>query len=80
MGGGYFSDLEGGCFFFSAVREGDSLLFASDDENECHLWVMAMYNLINQRPMSLKRERIQPFQRFKVVSNISTSNTLLNNK
>ncbi|KAF5298830.1 hypothetical protein FQR65_LT09580 [Abscondita terminalis] len=30
--------LEGGRYFFNAVREGDSILYASDDENECHLW------------------------------------------
>ncbi|XP_035222621.1 calcium-dependent secretion activator-like isoform X2 [Stegodyphus dumicola] len=41
-------DLEGGRFFFNAVKEGDSVLFASDDENECHLWVMAMYRATGQ--------------------------------
>ncbi|XP_019765396.1 calcium-dependent secretion activator isoform X3 [Dendroctonus ponderosae] len=40
--------LEGGRFFFNAVREGDSIIFASDDENECHLWVMAMYRATGQ--------------------------------
>lgn len=43
-----FSDLEGGRYFFNAVREGDSILYASDDENECHLWVMAMYRATGQ--------------------------------
>lgn len=42
------SDLEGGRYFFNAVREGDSILYASDDENECHLWVMAMYRATGQ--------------------------------
>jgi calcium-dependent secretion activator len=41
-------DLEGGRFFFNAVREGDSILFASDDENECSLWVMALYRATGQ--------------------------------
>ncbi|XP_023290485.1 calcium-dependent secretion activator isoform X2 [Orussus abietinus] len=41
-------DLEGGRFFFNAVREGDNIVFASDDENECHLWVMAMYRATGQ--------------------------------
>ncbi|CAH0561932.1 unnamed protein product [Brassicogethes aeneus] len=41
-------DLEGGRFFFNAVKEGDSIIFASDDENECHLWVMAMYRATGQ--------------------------------
>ncbi|XP_034942390.1 calcium-dependent secretion activator isoform X2 [Chelonus insularis] len=42
------TDLEGGRFFFNAVREGDNIVFASDDENECHLWVMAMYRATGQ--------------------------------
>ena len=41
-------DLDGGRFFFNAVREGDSILFACDDENECSLWVMAMYRATGQ--------------------------------
>lgn len=42
-------DLEGGRFFFNAVRgDGDSILFACDDENECSLWVMAMYRATGQ--------------------------------
>lgn len=45
---GFLTDLEGGRYFFNAVREGDSILFASDDENECHLWVMAMYRATGQ--------------------------------
>ena len=44
----YFLDLDGGRAFFHGVREGDSILFASDDENECHLWVMAMYRATGQ--------------------------------
>lgn len=43
-----FPDLEGGRYFFNAVREGDSIIYASDDENECHLWVMAMYRATGQ--------------------------------
>ncbi|XP_015112317.1 calcium-dependent secretion activator isoform X2 [Diachasma alloeum] len=42
------TDLEGGRFFFNAVREGDNIVYASDDENECHLWVMAMYRATGQ--------------------------------
>ncbi len=41
-------DLEGGRYFFNAVREGDSVLFASDDENEISLWVMALYRATGQ--------------------------------
>lgn len=42
------ADLEGGRYFFNAVKEGDSIVYASDDENECHLWVMAMYRATGQ--------------------------------
>lgn len=41
-------DLEGGRYFFNAAREGDSILYASDDENECSLWVMALYRATGQ--------------------------------
>jgi len=41
-------DLEGGRFFFNAVKEGDSVLYACNDENESHLWVMAMYRATGQ--------------------------------
>ncbi|XP_033214599.1 calcium-dependent secretion activator isoform X3 [Belonocnema kinseyi] len=41
-------DLQGGRYFFNAVREGDNIVFASEDENECHLWVMAMYRATGQ--------------------------------
>ncbi|XP_043283484.1 calcium-dependent secretion activator isoform X2 [Venturia canescens] len=41
-------DLEGGSYFFNAVREGDNIVFASDDENEWQLWVMAMYRATGQ--------------------------------
>lgn len=40
--------MEGGRYFFNAVKEGDSIIYASDDENECHLWVMAMYRATGQ--------------------------------
>ncbi|KAL1130036.1 hypothetical protein AAG570_012979 [Ranatra chinensis] len=41
-------DLEGGRYFFNAVKEGDNIILACDDENECHLWVMAMYRATGQ--------------------------------
>lgn len=47
-GASAFSDLEGGRYFFNAVKEGDSILLACDDESECHLWVMAMYRATGQ--------------------------------
>lgn len=38
---GFFTDLycQGGKYFFSAIKEGDELKFATEDENERHLWV-----------------------------------------
>ncbi|CAL4061228.1 unnamed protein product, partial [Meganyctiphanes norvegica] len=41
-------NLEGGRFFFNAVREGESILFATEDENESHPWVTAMYRATGQ--------------------------------
>ncbi|XP_023215890.1 calcium-dependent secretion activator 1-like [Centruroides sculpturatus] len=63
-------DLEGGRFFFNAVKEGDSVLFASEDENECHLWVMAMYRATGQshkptplvQPLASKNSTISRLQ------------------
>lgn len=48
----FLSDLEGGRYFFNAVKEGDSVLYACDDENESHLWVMAMYRATGQAHVS----------------------------
>lgn len=42
------TDLEGGRFFFNAVREGESILFATEDENESHQWVTALYRATGQ--------------------------------
>lgn len=41
-------DLEGGKYFINAVREGETVLYACDDENECSLWVMALYRATGQ--------------------------------
>ena len=38
----------GGRFFFSTVREGDQVLFATDDESERTLWVQAVYRATGQ--------------------------------
>lgn len=35
-------------FFFSAVREGESVYFACEDQAECALWVMALYRATGQ--------------------------------
>jgi hypothetical protein len=42
------SDLEGGKHFFNTVREGDSVLFATEDEQDAHNWVMAFYRATGQ--------------------------------
>lgn len=42
------SELEGGKYFMNAVRDGESVLMGVNDENECHLWVMAMYRATGQ--------------------------------
>lgn len=32
----------------NAVRDGESVLMGVSDENECHLWVMALYRATGQ--------------------------------
>ena len=41
-------DLEGGKHFFNTVREGDSVLFATEDEQDAHNCVMAFYRATGQ--------------------------------
>ena len=43
-----FSDVEGGRFFFNTVKEGDSILFATDEEAERTLWIQAIYRATGQ--------------------------------
>ncbi|XP_025922828.1 calcium-dependent secretion activator 2 isoform X11 [Apteryx rowi] len=40
--------LQGGRMFFNAVKEGDTVIFASDDEQDRILWVQAMYRATGQ--------------------------------
>ncbi|KAG1933298.1 calcium-dependent secretion activator [Pimephales promelas] len=40
--------LQGGRAFFSAVREGDQVVFASNDDQDRALWVQAMYRATGQ--------------------------------
>jgi len=40
--------VEGGRYFFSTVREGDQIMFATDDEAERTLWVQAVYRATGQ--------------------------------
>ncbi|XP_045507308.1 calcium-dependent secretion activator isoform X10 [Colias croceus] len=41
-------ELEGAKYFMNAVRDGESVLLGVSDENECHLWVMALYRATGQ--------------------------------
>jgi len=47
-GDGVVSGVEGGRYFFSTVREGDQIMFATDDESERTLWVQAVYRATGQ--------------------------------
>jgi len=40
--------VEGGRYFFNMVREGDHVMFATEDENESTLWVQAIYRATGQ--------------------------------
>ncbi|VVD05998.1 unnamed protein product, partial [Leptidea sinapis] len=42
------NELEGAKYFMNAVRDGESVLMGVTDENECHLWVMALYRATGQ--------------------------------
>lgn len=43
-----FLGLQGGQAFFSAVKEGDLVIFATNDEQDRTLWVQAMYRATGQ--------------------------------
>ena len=44
----YTAELEGGKCFFNLVKEGDNVVFATDDESERTLWVQAIYRATGQ--------------------------------
>ncbi|XGW25752.1 hypothetical protein V3C99_006839 [Haemonchus contortus] len=52
----------GGKHFFTAIKEGDELKFATDDENERHLWVQALYRATGQayKPVPPKQSTVAP--------------------
>ncbi|XP_041442349.1 calcium-dependent secretion activator 2 isoform X11 [Xenopus laevis] len=55
--------LKGGHMFFNAVKEGDTVIFASDDEQDRVLWVQAMYRATGQsyKPIvSNQAQKINP--------------------
>ena len=41
-------EIQGGRFFFSAVKEGDSIMFACDEEVDRQFWVQAIYRATGQ--------------------------------
>uniref|UniRef100_A0A5F9C337 Calcium dependent secretion activator 2 n=1 Tax=Oryctolagus cuniculus TaxID=9986 RepID=A0A5F9C337_RABIT len=55
--------LQGGQMFFNAVKEGDTVIFASDDEQDRILWVQAMYRATGQsyKPVpALQTQKLNP--------------------
>ncbi|XP_070558165.1 calcium-dependent secretion activator 1-like isoform X4 [Ptychodera flava] len=63
------TDLEGGKHFFNAVREGDSIIFACEEEVERQLWVQALYRATGQ-----SHKPVPPTQ---MVTTASKSNTII---
>lgn len=53
---------QGGKYFFTAFKEGDEVKFATDDENERHLWVQALYRATGQsyKPVPPKQSSMVP--------------------
>ncbi|XP_032543376.1 calcium-dependent secretion activator 2 isoform X16 [Chiroxiphia lanceolata] len=51
--------LQGGRMFFNAVKEGDTVIFASDDEQDRILWVQAMYRATGQSYKPVPASQVQ---------------------
>ncbi|XP_038136118.1 calcium-dependent secretion activator 1, partial [Cyprinodon tularosa] len=51
--------LEGGRTFFNAVKEGETVIFASDDEQDRILWVQAMYRATGQSHKPVPPTQVQ---------------------
>lgn len=51
--------LDGGRSFFNAVKEGDTVIFASDDEQDRILWVQAMYRATGQSHKPVPPTQVQ---------------------
>uniref|UniRef100_A0A8C7CT13 Calcium-dependent secretion activator 1 n=1 Tax=Oncorhynchus kisutch TaxID=8019 RepID=A0A8C7CT13_ONCKI len=51
--------LDGGRTFFNAVKEGDTVIFASDDEQDRILWVQAMYRATGQSHKPVPPTQVQ---------------------
>lgn len=55
----FVSGLDGGRAFFNAVKEGDTVIFASDDEQDRILWVQAMYRATGQSHKPVPPTQVQ---------------------
>ncbi|XP_038636034.1 calcium-dependent secretion activator 2 isoform X6 [Scyliorhinus canicula] len=51
--------LDGGRAFFNAVKEGDTIVYASDDEQDRVLWVQAMYRATGQSYKPVPPSQVQ---------------------
>ncbi|XP_055077717.1 calcium-dependent secretion activator 1 isoform X2 [Periophthalmus magnuspinnatus] len=51
--------LDGGRTFFNAVKEGETVIFASDDEQDRILWVQAMYRATGQSHKPIPPTQVQ---------------------
>ncbi|XP_068599048.1 calcium-dependent secretion activator 1 [Brachionichthys hirsutus] len=51
--------LDGGRTFFNAVKEGDTVIFASNDEQDRILWVQAMYRATGQSHKPVPPTQVQ---------------------
>uniref|UniRef100_A0A8C5HCC8 Calcium-dependent secretion activator 1-like n=1 Tax=Gouania willdenowi TaxID=441366 RepID=A0A8C5HCC8_GOUWI len=51
--------LDGGRTYFNAVKEGDTVIFASDDEQDRILWVQAMYRATGQSHKPIPPTQVQ---------------------
>ncbi|XP_061730493.1 calcium-dependent secretion activator 1 isoform X2 [Nerophis ophidion] len=51
--------MDGGRAFFNAVKEGDTVIFASDDEQDRILWVQAMYRATGQSHKPVPPTQVQ---------------------
>jgi len=52
----YHQNLQGGKFFFNTVKEGESVLFATDTEKDAQNWVVAFYQATGQAHKPAKPE------------------------
>lgn len=61
--------------FFNAVKEGDTVIFASDDEQDRILWVQAMYRATGQsyKPVPVSQAQKMNSKGSNIHTNLSQS-------